>query len=426
MSERPYNPAQLKFIDDIKKNKVKKHIILEGSVRSGKTWISLVAWMHMVSRAPQREEFLMIAKTTSTLKRNCLNLLQRMTNNRFTYSLGTQEGWLFQRRIHLVGANDAQSEKKIRGMTVNGAYCDELTTIPKDFYDMLLSRLTRPRSFLLATTNPDTPTHWLKTGFINQSEKKDHQVYHFNLEDNHTISLKDIEIIKNQYDGVFYERFILGKWVAAEGLIYSKFANEKQKYIVDKIRPYDLMTVHIGIDYGASKSRTAFVALGFTKGFQTMYVLKEKTTLGVKAPEEMFEGFYDFYKQIEGEYGSVSFCYADWGGLGQNQTRGIEHYFIKKQKPIKIKDCLKVRIIERINMLCRLIGSDKFKIHKSCTETIEALCSAVWEDGKIDTRLDDGTVNIDVLDAMEYAYTNYMQKLNNSFNVPKVIGLPII
>jgi len=413
---RQYNQMQLEFVEDIKRRNLKTQNILEGSVRSGKTWISLFAWYMMVSKAPKDEEFLMMGKTITTLKRNCLSLLQTISSNKFTYSASAKEGWLFGRKIYLEGVNDARAENKIRGLTLNGAYCDELTLFTEDFYNMLLTRLTRPNSFLLATTNPDTPNHWLKKNFLDHREKKDIKVYHFNLEDNHTLSQEVIDNLKNQFTGVFYDRFILGKWVAAEGLIYSKFANEKEKYIVDKIPIDELQSIHIGIDYGASKSKTAFVAIGFTYGFKEMYVLKEKTSLGVKTPEQMYENFWGFYNELEKEHGKISYCYADWGGLGQVQTKGIQSYFIKHGKPIKIQDCFKVRIIERINMTCRLIGAERFKIHKGCTETIEALSSAVWEENKDDIRLDNGCVNIDVLDAMEYAFSNYMQSLNNSFN----------
>ena len=163
------------------------------------------------------------------------------------------------------------------------------------------------------------------------------------------------------------------------------------------------------------------MVIGFTKGFKDLYVLKEKTSLGIKSPEEMYENFWNFYEELENEYGRISFCYADWGGLGQVQTKGTQNYFLKRGKPIKIQDCFKVRIIERINMVCRLIGANRFKIHKDCKETIEALSSAVWEENKDDIRLDNGSVNIDVLDAMEYAFSNYIQSLNNSFNSIKII-----
>ena len=82
-------------------------------------------------------------QTLQTLKRNCLMLLQELVGeDNFKYSLSTKEGRLFGRKILLEGANDAKSENKIRGMTLGGAYCDELTLFPKDFFSMLLSRLS--------------------------------------------------------------------------------------------------------------------------------------------------------------------------------------------------------------------------------------------------------------------------------------------
>jgi len=284
---------------------------------------------------------------------------------------------------------------------------------------MLVTRLTLPHSLLIGTTNPDIPTHWLMRNYIKRPEETKTKTWKFLLDENTALPKETREGLKKTFVGVFFERNILGKWVAAEGVIYTAFANNHEKYIVDKIKPYELQSIHIGVDYGASKSKTAFIATGFTHGFREMYVSKEKTSLGIKTPEEMYESFFDFYEEVEEEYGKMAHCYADWGGLGQVLTKGIQNYFFKRGKPIKIQDCFKVRIIERINMTCRLMGAGRFFIHKDCKETIEALSSAVWEEDKDDTRLDNGSVNIDVLDAMEYTFSNYMQNLNNSFNLLK-------
>lgn len=412
------NPVQKDFINDVKRYKLSRINILDGSVRSGKTYVSLISWIILICvYYPKNSQFLMVGKTITSLKRNCLSVLETLiTPEFFSYSLSKKEALLFGRKIYLEGVNDIRSENKIRGMTLQAAYCDELTLFTEDFFTMLLSRLSMDNAILIGTTNPDSPSHWLNQKYILRKNELDLSIYNFKIEDNLSLSKKYIDSLKKEYTGVFYDRFILGKWVAAEGLIYNEFANNKTKYIIDKVRAYDLQSIHIGIDYGASKSKTAFVAIGFTHGFKEMYVLKEKTLKGVKTPEETYESFFNFYEELEKEYGVISFCYADWGGLGQVYTKGLQHYFLNKGKPNKIQDCYKVRIIERINMTCRLIGANRFKVNKDCKETIEALSSAVWEENKEDVRLDDGSVNIDVLDAMEYAFSNYMQSLNTSFN----------
>lgn len=419
MFER-FNERQKSFISDVKREKLARINILEGSVRSGKTYISLVGWLMLVSTYPKDSSFLMVGKTMTSLKRNCLVLLESLVGKKyFTFSVPKKEATLFGRKIYLEGVNDARAEQKIRGMTLQAAYCDEITLFTEDFFSMLLSRLSMPNAKLLGTTNPDTPSHWLMKKYMSRKEELNLKIWKFLLDDNDTIPQEIRDDMKKEYTGVFFDRFILGKWVQAEGLIYSKFANSTKDYIIDHFPIHELQSVHIGIDYGASKSKTAFVAVGFTQGYKQMIVLNEKTSLGVTTPEQMYEQFLQFYNEVKEEYGYVYRSYADWGGLGQVITRGLQTYCTQKGTPIRIFDCSKYRIIERINIVSRLMGANKFKIMSRCKETIEALSSAVWEEGKDDVRLDNGTVNIDVLDAMEYAFSNYMQILDNAFNKPR-------
>ena len=219
-----YTPKQLELMRLWQNDKLKRINLLEGSVSSGKTWVSLVLWAFEVKTSPEDKQYLMCAKSLTTLKRNCLLLLQELVGERnFTFSLSSKEAQLFGRRVFLEGANDARSEAKIRGMTLQAAYCDELTQFPEDFYTMLLSRLRLPNAKLIATTNPDAPSHWLKTDYIDRQNELDFLDIKFLLDDNPTLPQDYVENLKKEYVGVFYERFILGNWVAAEGLIYPMY-----------------------------------------------------------------------------------------------------------------------------------------------------------------------------------------------------------
>lgn len=411
------NPKQNDFLIDVIDENLARINILEGSVRSGKTYVSLIAWILLIAEYPKGSNFLMVGKTITSLKRNCLLILESLCKKgAFSYSTSKKEAVLFGRKIYLEGVNDVRAEQKIRGMTLQSAYCDELTLFTEDFFSMLLSRLSMPNARLLGTTNPDSPAHWLMKKYISRKDELNLKIWKFYLDDNNTIPKETIEDMKREYTGVFYDRFILGKWVQAEGLIYTKFANNKQEYIIEKIPVNELQSVHIGIDYGASKSKTAFVAVGFTRGYENLIILNESTSKGVTTPEQMYRNFLDFYNEVKAEYGYISHCYADWGGLGQVITRGLQTYCLQNNTPVKIHDCTKYRIIERINIVSRLIGAKRFKILSRCKETIEALSNAVWEEDKDDVRLDNGTINIDVLDAMEYAFSNYIPSINNAFN----------
>lgn len=411
------NPKQNDFLIDVIDENLARINILEGSVRSGKTYVSLIAWILLIAEYPKGSNFLMVGKTITSLKRNCLLILEGLCKKgAFSYSTSKKEAVLFGRKIYLEGVNDVRAEQKIRGMTLQSAYCDELTLFTEDFFSMLLSRLSMPNARLLGTTNPDSPAHWLMKKYISRKDELNLKIWKFYLDDNNTIPKETIEDMKKEYTGVFYDRFILGKWVQAEGLIYTKFANNKQEYIIEKIPVNELQSVHIGIDYGASKSKTAFVAVGFTRGYENLIILNESTSKGVTTPEQMYRHFLNFYNEVKAEYGYISHCYADWGGLGQVITRGLQTYCLQNNTPVKIHDCTKYRIIERINIVSRLIGAKRFKILSRCKETIEALSNAVWEEDKDDVRLDNGTINIDVLDAMEYAFSNYIPSINNAFN----------
>ena len=263
-----YTPKQLELMQLWQNNKLKRINLLEGSVSSGKTWVSLVLWAFEVKTSPEDKAYLMCAKSLTTLKRNCLLLLQELVGERnFTFSLSSKEARLFGRKVFLEGANDARSEAKIRGMTLQAAYCDELTQFPEDFYTMLLSRLRLPNAKLIATTNPDAPSHWLKTDYIDRQNELDFLDIKFLLDDNPTLPRDYVENLKKEYVGVFYERFILGNWVAAEGLIYPMYEDAIEEPPSEKAEDYQL-----SIDYG---TLNAFACILWGKHKDIWYAEKE-------------------------------------------------------------------------------------------------------------------------------------------------------
>lgn len=241
-----FTPKQAELIRLFKLNKLRRINILHGSVRSGKTWISLVLWAFWVAIMPIDKAYLMVGKTLTSLKRNCLDLLQSLVGEEnFSYSFSSKEGQLFGRKIYLEGVNDVRSESKIRGMTLQGAYCDELTLFTEDFFTMLLSRLSEHGAKLFATTNPDTPFHWVNEKYIKRQNELDMLVLPFLIEDNTFLDPEYIESLKKEYTGVYYDRFILGLWVVASGLIYPFF--DAKKCCGGDVKGDDY---YISVDYG--------------------------------------------------------------------------------------------------------------------------------------------------------------------------------
>lgn len=411
-----YTKKQRKLLQKWQKSELKRINLLEGSVSSGKTWISLVLWAFWVAEMPQNGLYLMCAKSLTTLKRNCLLLLEELVGTKnFTFSLSAKEGCLFGRKILLEGANDARSESKIRGMTLQGAYCDELTQFPEDFFAMLLSRLRVRGAKLFATTNPDHPQHWLKKNYIDRSADLDMLVVKFLIDDNTTLDPDYITNVKKEYTGVFYDRFILGLWVVASGAIYRVYSDSKEKYhIKPDMKLSGFETLNIGLDFGGNGSKHALVCSAITDGFRNVYTLRSerKDPVGI-TPQQLYEWVYKFCEDIQKRYGTVTALYAD--SAEQTLIAGLR--VALQPLGIPVKNSLKRPINDRIWATTLLMGAGRFFIQLAeCASLHEAFLGALWDDKVVgtDKRLDNGTSDIDTLDAFEYSIERYLPQLIRS------------
>lgn len=402
-----FTEKQQELMSMFKHGQLHRLNLLEGSVRSGKTWISLILWMAWLSTQPTDRLYLMTGKTMQTLKRNVLQPLQDLIGeNSFDYSVSSKEGQLLGRPIAIEGANDAKSEYKIRGITLGGAYADELTLYPRDFFIMLLSRLSLPGAKFFGTTNPDNPSHWLKKEFID-NPNVNMLCIKFLIGDNTTLDPEYVSSIKREYQGVFYDRFILGRWVTAEGAIYTTFANDPKHFIISE-PPSDLAIVTIGFDFGGNGSAHAGVCTGITRGYQQVVTLDEYYRKQVISPETLITDICDFIVRCQRKY-KVFDAYFD--SAETTLIEGVRRAVSKRKIKCNIRNARKGAILERIRFYQMLQGTDRYRILGCCPHTIEAFSSAVWKKTKdgSDERLDDGTVNIDNLDAQEYSTETYQE-----------------
>lgn len=406
-----YSDKQKHLLSLWQTDQLKRINLLEGSVRSGKTWISLVLWAFWVATMPKDKNYLMVAKTLTSLRRNCLDLLQELVGAKnFTYSLSRKEASLFGRLVYLEGVNDARSESKIRGMTLQGAYCDELTLFTEDFFSMLLSRLSESGAKLISTTNPDNPNHWLKTKYMDRRNELDMLVLKFLIDDNPYLDADYVTQLKKEYTGVFHDRFIKGLWKAAEGAIYIDFANDKDRFVIDSINPEEIEFATIGVDFGGNGSAHAFNLTGYTRGFKKVITLEEYYKKEIITPEKLCNDFCDFVLMCASKYKVIG-VYAD--SAEQVLIQGLREAACRAKIPIEISNARKGEIVNRIRFYNLLMSSDRYKILSKCKHTIEAFSSAVWDSKHKteDVRLDDGTINIDNLDAQEYSTEPFMDTI---------------
>ena len=405
-----FSDKQKEVISLLKHGELKRINLLEGSVRSGKTWISLILWAMWVATCPKSANFLMAAKTLTALERNNLNLLCELVGaDNFTFSVQSKKGKLFGRTVYLEGAGDIRAENKIRGLTLTGAYIDELTLVDEEFFIMLLSRLSETDAKLFATTNPDSPNHWLMTNYIERAEagELDFLRIKFLIDDNPYLSDEYVKSLKSEYTGVFYERFIKGEWKAAEGVVYPEFANNPKAYI--KPPPDDISFATVGVDFGGNKSAHAFVCLGFTKGFRECFVLDEFYLKEQISPEKLSDEFVKFLKKQKAKY-KVYEAFCD--NAETTLIHGLKCAVEREHLAVDVKKAQKTKILDRIRFFNTIISANRFFVSPHCKNVISALMSALWDKDKpTDVRLDDGSQNVDSLDALEYAAENYMKEM---------------
>lgn len=239
--------------------------IWHGPVRSGKTIASIIAWVLFIRAAPPGA-LLMVGKTERTLKRNVLDVIEVIVGgSHYRYVGGSGEAFIFGRRVLLVGANDERAEGKIRGLTVAGAYGDELSLWPEGFFRQLLARMSVTGARLFGTTNPDGPYHWLKVGFLDRAGELSLRAFSWPLEDNVALDPEYVRSLKAEYvpGTLWHRRFIDGHWVAAEGAVYD-FFNEQDHVLHELPTPPDRL--FLSIDYGTSNATSAGLYGTWAKG----------------------------------------------------------------------------------------------------------------------------------------------------------------
>lgn len=231
----------------------------------------------------------MIGRTERTVINNLILPLQEMLgSDRVKVNYGTGKAIILGREILIYGANNEASRTKIQGATLAGAYVDEASTVPESFFTMLYSRLSVPGAKLWLTANPEGPSHWLKTDWLdkarlwidgkgtfhwnNSDAALDLHRYTFLIDDNKTLDPAYLARQKRSYSGLFYRRYIGAEWVAADGAVFDMYDPEKH------VIPYEELPAitHVfgaGMDYGTTNASTAIIlGLGTDK---RLYALDE-------------------------------------------------------------------------------------------------------------------------------------------------------
>lgn len=417
------SPKQDEFI----RNAYHRFNLKVGARRCGKTYLDNL-WTiptRILERSGKDGLYVILGVSKGTIERNVLQPLRQIYGKNMVGTINSNNiAKLFGEEVYCLGAEKVNQVSKIQGTSIKYCYGDEVAKWNQEVFIMLQGSLDKPYSMFDGALNPENQSHWLKKDFLDKIEEKGLDVYvqHYTIFDNPFLSKEFVDNLCKEYEGtVFYDRLILGLWKNAEGIIYKQFADNPSQFIKDEAvdengNKINFMIISIGIDYGATKGETEFKATGITPYFKQVWTLDEEKLSGLHTPEQMYEKFVEFYKRVVEKYGKVTHAFGDYGALGQVITFGLNRYLQQKGIPLKVDDCIKGRIVDRIELDCHLFGQMRRFILKKCKYLIEAYSQALWDDKKEDERLDDGTTPIDDLDASEYSIFPFYDKLITNIN----------
>lgn len=367
---KPFSPKAIDFLQhsDAKLN------ILDGSVRSSKTINCTVRWLDFLRKGPQGD-LAMLGKTIATLKRNVLNDMLDIVGPKNFKWVDRQQGELIicNRRVYCFGANNEDAESKIRGATFAGALCDEVNLYPQSVFNQLMARLSVPGAQCFCNCNPDSPYHWFYTDYIMNDDIKSKKRWQFNMDDNLSLSEEYKEFLKQTYTGVWYERMILGLWVAAEGRIYDMY--DPKIHMIDT----NEYIVKSGVHPNAIKW---FVACDYGTATVMSWGLYAKLPNGVKLKvrEYYWDAVKEGHQKTDGEFANE---FVQWlGGLYPNTVycdpSAVSWRLELSRKGYRVQ-AADNDVINGIRYVGSMLTAGQYFIDKSCLNTDKEYASYVWD-----------------------------------------------
>ncbi len=418
--------------------------ILEGAVRSGKTIDNVYAFAHELKTCPDKIHL----ATGSTMANAKLNIgdangfgLEYIFRGQCRWSKykdndclrikGPDTGYK-EKIVIFAGGKSSDSYKKIRGNSYGMWIATEINlhhdnTIKEAFNRQLAAK----RRKIFWDLNPEHPKAPIYKDYLDVYAKKaeagellgGYNYQHFNIFENINISKQRLAEIISQYDpgSIWYIRDIEGKRSIADGLIYTRLATSiaasdnlyliPVKAVQELNKRGELIEINVGVDFGGNGSGHAFVASAPTLGYEKLIALSsEWHDAEGTDPEDLADMFVKFIKRIIKTYGYVTHVYCD--SAEQVLMRGLEKALVRNDMgDIKIKNAIKDVITDRIFTVTALTAQERFFYTEDCQTLTEAISMAVWNPKNMKLeRLDDGTSDIDSLDAFEYSYERDWKK----------------
>lgn len=381
-----------------------KILICSGAKRAGKTFILIKIFLAHVSLFKnQGLSFIIGGTTQASIRRNILNDLEAILGREIKFK---DDGHfpLYGNKIYCFHGANADSYKAMRGFTSAGALLNEATTLHDTFVKEAISRCSYDGARIFMDTNPENPTHTVKVNYIDKDGQRlkngqlNIKAFNFTLYDNTFLNKEYVESIEaSTPSGMFYDRDILGTWVASEGVVYQDF--NKDKHYIKNIDKVDIKKYFCGVDFGW-EHYGSIVVVG--KDLEDNYYLIKEYAFQHKDIED----WINIAKEIKSKYGNINF-YCDHARpdyIDKLKRSGIRAINANKE------------VLEGISMIAKLFKTDKlFILEDNVTRFKDEIYNYVWQKGK-----DEPVKQFDdVLDSLRYAIYSESKRTGKMFDRSK-------
>ena len=360
-------------------------VIAAGSVRSGKTVAMIDGFLMWSLSSFEHETFILAGKSIGALRRNVIRPLTQILAAKgipYKYRLSDNCVEIGTNTYHCFGGNDESSQDVLQGFTAAGALADEAALLPWSFIEQMFARCSVDGAKLWLNCNPESPHHPVKTELIDKAESKNVLHLHFTMDDNLTLSERVKDRFRRMFAGVWFKRFVLGLWVAAEGAIYDML--DESVHVVDELPEIDEQW--ITCDYGTTNPSVFLLCGQGADG--NYYVIDEYRHDSRQTGRQKTDSQYsaDLQSFIDRHKACPSLVIVDPSAASFiTQLRSDNLQF-----PVQAADNAVLDGIRRTSML---FDRKKLFIHRRCTGLLSELSGYVWDD-KAQERGEDSPVKV--------------------------------
>ncbi len=347
-------------------------IICDGAVRSGKSLCMFVSFIVWAMTNFKNASFAVCGRTASSVRRNLIApYLPVLSQLGYRCTLKLSGGNIkvrmhgYENTFWIFGGKDEASQSLIQGMTLSGVMFDEVALMPRSFVEQALARCSVEGSKFWFNCNPSNPAHWFYNEWIKKADSKRALYLHFSMEENPSLSKEMLQRYENMYSGAFYERFVKGRWVAADGLIYPMFGDSCMADCPQQCSGY-----YISCDYG-TVNPTSMGLWGESGGvwYRTHeYYYSSKRSGAQKTDEEYYA---ELEKLADGRRINAVIC--DPSAASFIAT-------IRKHGRFKVIPA-KNDVLDGIRRVSDCLKSGRIKICRGCDDSVREFSLYCWDEG---------------------------------------------